>query len=117
MASAGIVLNLIGIVLIIIGLARSLKGNKSGDPRSDPGRVSQEIGLTENAVPFAGPVEREQPAGVQQDRVLPEQEVRQRQSRRSACPECGVKYGLFERLSQPTMCSGCWKRSHGRPMR
>jgi hypothetical protein len=81
----GLPVVVVGVVLTIIGLARSMK--ESADDVSD--------------VSVAAPPEK---------RDLFEHKVQVAQTRKSACPACGAKYRLVDRVTQPSVCQKCWKK-------
>ena len=102
---------LFGIVLTIVGIARALKETRPDDTGLDPVRLSEERSPIEDALAIANSIEQDKLSGMDGEFAIPEQQDRERQSHRIACPGCGAKYGFFERLTQPTMCSACWKTS------
>jgi protein-arginine kinase activator protein McsA len=40
-----------------------------------------------------------------------EQKDQEQQTRKNACPACGTKYRLIDRVTKPSMCAKCWKMS------
>jgi len=110
----GLPVLLFGIAQTIIGFARLLK-EKAPDalePGLEQSAKKRDRSPTiEQSSSFASSVDRESPSRQQKVRVRPEHEVRERQARKNRCPECGVKYGIIDLVTQPTMCAKCWKKS------
>lgn len=107
---------LYGIVQTIVGIARALRENEPDNSKRGPGRSSKEHGPVEDSPDFAGAIVRKKLPEIEGRHVIPERPIREQHSRNNACPECGASYSLFERLTQPTMCSGCWKNRNTRSM-
>jgi hypothetical protein len=110
----GLPVLLFGIVQTFIGFARLLK-EKAPDalePGLEQSAKKRDRSPTiDQSLSFASSVDRESPSRQQKVRVRPEQKVREQQARRNRCPECGAKYGIIDLVTQPTMCSECWKKS------
>jgi len=110
----GLPVLLFGVAQTIIGFARLLKekapdalepGLAQSAKRRDRSRA------IEQSSSFARSVDREGSSRQQKVRVRHEQKVRGQQTRRNRCPECGAKYGITDLVTQPIMCSKCWKQS------
>lgn len=116
----GLPVVLFGVVLTIIGFAKSLNKKAtdvSGLDLEQSPKEGDRVAAIEDALSFGDSVERESLAQEQKVRVRPEQKVEEQQSQRNMCRECGAKYGLIDLIGQPTMCSKCWKKSKGSSIR
>lgn len=82
----GLPVVLFGVALTIIGFARSMK--ESTDDVSE--------------MSVATPPEKREPF---------EQKGQEQQTKKNACPACGTKYRLIDRVTQPSMCATCWEMS------
>jgi predicted Zn-ribbon and HTH transcriptional regulator len=82
----GLPVVLFGVVLTIIGFAKSIK--ESTDNVSE--------------MSVAKPPGKHDPF---------KQKDQERQTKKNACPACGTKYRLIDRVTQPSMCAKCWKIS------
>lgn len=116
----GLPVVLFGIVQTMIGFAKSMKEktpdlSEAGLER--PPKESGPVPSIENDLSFADSVERGHHARERNVRVRSEQEAQEQRSKKKACPECGAKYGLFDLVTQPTMCSQCWKKSNSSSVR
>lgn len=110
----GLPVLLFGIARTIIGFARVLQ-EKAPDALArgleQSAKKRDRSPASEQSSSFASSVDRESPSRQQKVSVRPEQTVREQQARRNRCPECGAKYGIIDLVTQPTMCSRCWKRN------
>jgi len=102
----GLPVVLFGVVLTIIGFAKSMKEKTPDVSELGSERSSKDRDLfpnIEDPLPYAESVEPQS--------LVREQNVQGQQSKRNICPECGAKYGLIDLIAQPAMCSKCWKKS------
>ena len=109
----GLPIVLFGIVLTFIGFAKAMKEKTPDVSDSGPRQSQEERGLfpaIEDDLSFADSVEQESLAREQEVSVRTEHRTQERQSKKNSCPECGANYGLIDLVSQPTMCSKCWKK-------
>lgn len=116
----GLPVVLFGVVLTIIGYAKSTK-----ETISDVSALGAEQSPTkhdllrtvEDDPSFSDSAEQQSSAREQEVRVRNEYVLQERQSQKKTCPECGAKYGLIDLMGQPTMCSKCWKKTKSSSVR